>query len=164
MTKGSKPPNRPKSAAPTASKAMTAQPAGAKSSAPAAAKAATAVRPSGGNVMACSLSPASDESSSHFTAQPGPVTLKAVPTQGNILFTSHCAINDEKGNSVAFTLQNSNQGLQFTAAKGHTYTLFLPFAFLPSTSFGQLVEDCTGSKLNLPLININFSITLVIDC
>ena len=114
--------------------------------------------------MACSLSPASDVSSSHFTAQPGPVTLKTDPTQGNILFTSHCAINDEAGTNVAFNLTNNNQSLQFAAAKGHTYTLFLLFAFLPSTSFGTLVEDCPGSSVNIPLININALVTLVITC
>jgi len=113
--------------------------------------------------MACSLTAASG-SASHFTAQPGKVTLKTVPTLGTILFTSHCAIKDQSGNDVTYTLQNSNQSLQFTAAKNCTYTLFLPFAFLPSNSIGLLVEDCPNSALSLPLTNINYSVTLVIDC
>lgn len=117
--------------------------------------------------MPCSLSPAADGSKSHFTAKAGQVALKTVVTagtKGNILFTSHCSIKDQAGNDVAYTLQNNNQGLQFTAATGHTYTAFLLYAFLPSTSDGDLVEDCTGSALDIPLSSPNVFNVLVIDC
>lgn len=114
--------------------------------------------------MACSLSPSPDQNKSHFTAQPGPVTLKTAPTQGNIIFTSQSAITDEAGNNVAFTLQNNNQSIQFTAGAGHIYTVFLLYAFLPSSSVGNLVEDCTGSALNIRLINPNIFTVLLIKC
>lgn len=116
--------------------------------------------------MACSLSPSQSEDDSHFTAQPGPVTLKIkpVPSRGTVLFMAQSSIKDEAQNDVPFTLLSNNQKLKFTAAKNHTYTLFLPFVFLPSTSVAFLQEDCPNSSLNEPLLNINFSITLVIDC
>jgi hypothetical protein len=113
--------------------------------------------------MACSLTKSADDPS-HFTARPGVITLKTAASHGNIQFTAHFSIKDQNGAPVTPKLLNNNQSLQFTAAKGHTYTLFLPFAFQPTSSVGHLEEDCDASELKLPLVNINFSATLVIAC
>ncbi len=113
--------------------------------------------------MACSLTKSTDDSS-HFTARPGVVTLRTTSIEGNVQFTAHCSIKDQDGATVSSKLLNNNQSLQFTAARGRTYTLFLPFAFLPTSSFGYLEEECDASQLKLPLVNVNFSVTLVIAC
>jgi hypothetical protein len=120
--------------------------------------------------MACSLQQHGN-SPYAFTSSPGPVTLTIVqpttPAGAAVQFDptdSEWEIQDQNNKDVDYKLTNNNQAVTFTAVKGTSYSLVLPFLCIPSSCFGLLQEDCAGSSLSLSLISVNNQVELSIAC
>jgi hypothetical protein len=73
-------------------------------------------------------------------------------------------IQDQNNKNVDYKLTNNNQTLTFTAVKGTSYSLVLPYLCIPSSCYGLLQEDCAGSSLSLSLISVNEKVELSIAC
>ncbi len=120
--------------------------------------------------MGCSLKQHGN-SPYEFTSAPGTVTLtivqpKAIGT-GTVQFNPKdpdWSIQDQTGKNVEYKLANNNQTLTFDVEQDFSYLLTLTYVCLPSSCYGLLEEDCTGSELSLSLISVNASVELSIAC